>query len=403
MAPGNRDVHTKARGGRWPVLGLRSRFSLVFLASAALTCAVGALGSHHVERVSRQAELVADVVTPVLAESGILHDTALRQHALVLDLASGAEAADADARFAELDRLTRRSLARISGLLGNSTQSLGALDLARGRLGRFNDAVRRVRDAHAASGAHVPNERFALLKRDVQAAEDAYSDSLDAIGDIARERMWAARMDQRQVVGWARGTAVASVLLGLAVALALGWAFSRRVVAPLERMTGAMRRLADGDLDAEVPVHASRDEIGGMSRALAVFKGNAIARRDLEAREAEGRAALLVAEERERAQAALREQNERFEAALGNMTQGLAMFDRGHRSSSATPASRRCSTCRRTCASRERRCSSSTSTACARAACPRAAATRSCCAPPGRTATRSTSYRTVGRCRSGAS
>ena len=64
--------------------------------------------------------------------------------------------------------------------------------------------------------------------------------------------------------------AVAVVIAAVTIAL-----LSRAIVTPITRMTGAMRRLAEGDLAVEVPGLGRRDEIGAMAKALDVFKRNA--------------------------------------------------------------------------------------------------------------------------------
>jgi diguanylate cyclase (GGDEF)-like protein len=45
-----------------------------------------------------------------------------------------------------------------------------------------------------------------------------------------------------------------------------------RVTRPIREMTGAMRRLSDGEVDIDIPAMGRHDEIGEMARALAVFK-----------------------------------------------------------------------------------------------------------------------------------
>ena len=68
------------------------------------------------------------------------------------------------------------------------------------------------------------------------------------------------------------GLSAAGFLLGAALAWIIGQAISR----PIMRMTEAMRRLADGDRDVEVPGVGRRDEIGAMAGAVDIFKRNAI-------------------------------------------------------------------------------------------------------------------------------
>ncbi|CCG42710.1 methyl-accepting chemotaxis protein [Magnetospirillum molischianum] len=64
------------------------------------------------------------------------------------------------------------------------------------------------------------------------------------------------------------------LLLALIGLLALG--LQKSVAAPIGEMTGAMRRLADGDKTIEIPARDRGDEIGQMAEAVQVFKDNAI-------------------------------------------------------------------------------------------------------------------------------
>ncbi len=96
------------------------------------------------------------------------------------------------------------------------------------------------------------------------------------------------------------------VLLALGVSLGglIAFLTARGISRPLVDMTKAMGHLAKGDMETEVPAKGRSDEIGDMAEAVEVFKQNAIA---------------------------LGEQSLRFEAAVGNISQGLCMFDRDER------------------------------------------------------------------------
>jgi diguanylate cyclase (GGDEF)-like protein len=95
-------------------------------------------------------------------------------------------------------------------------------------------------------------------------------------------------------------TAAASALGLLALAACALLVLLRRLILPLQRLTAAVTRLADGDVSAPVPERGRSDEIGAMAAAIEVFRANAVA---------------------------LGRTNLRFDAALSNMSQGLAMFD----------------------------------------------------------------------------
>lgn len=76
----------------------------------------------------------------------------------------------------------------------------------------------------------------------------------------------------KNVVIWIGAATIGTFLLSLiAAALAM-----RSVTRPLLKLTDAMRGLADGDNEVEIPGTASADEIGEMARTVEVFKTNAI-------------------------------------------------------------------------------------------------------------------------------
>ena len=82
-----------------------------------------------------------------------------------------------------------------------------------------------------------------------------------------------------------------AALASLALALAMGAVLGRAIARPIVAMAGAMDRLASGDLAVAVPGNGRRDEIGGMARAVQVFKDSASAKARLEAEAAAQRRA----------------------------------------------------------------------------------------------------------------
>ncbi|WP_332119169.1 methyl-accepting chemotaxis protein [Azorhizobium caulinodans] len=107
---------------------------------------------------------------------------------------------------------------------------------------------------------------------------------------------------------------------GILVALIIGFLISRgAVAAPIIRLGATMRRLAEGDLSAEVEGQDRRDEVGGMAQAVEVFKQNAIAARDLEERQKE-----MEAETQRQRKAELARLADMFEGAVGSIVSGVA-------------------------------------------------------------------------------
>ncbi|NBB82802.1 MAG: HAMP domain-containing protein [Alphaproteobacteria bacterium] len=84
---------------------------------------------------------------------------------------------------------------------------------------------------------------------------------------------------------------VVIALIALAVGAAVAFLLGRGLSKPIIALTGAMRRLADGDLTVEAGGQTRTDEIGDMSRAFVVLKDSAVERDRLEREQAEQRAA----------------------------------------------------------------------------------------------------------------
>lgn len=94
---------------------------------------------------------------------------------------------------------------------------------------------------------------------------------------------------------------LAAVLLPLAILVfAIMTALSHYIASLLLRLSGQMRRIAQGAFSTEVAGLARRDEIGEMARSVEVFKENGIERLRLESETAESRATA----DRERQRAA---------------------------------------------------------------------------------------------------
>jgi methyl-accepting chemotaxis protein len=78
--------------------------------------------------------------------------------------------------------------------------------------------------------------------------------------------------------------------LVLLFTLAVSVFVARRITKPLNDITVAMKSLADGRLDVEVPGIGRSDEIGEMAVTVEVFKSNAVARQQLEAEQTQSEA-----------------------------------------------------------------------------------------------------------------
>jgi methyl-accepting chemotaxis protein len=133
-----------------------------------------------------------------------------------------------------------------------------------------------------------------------------------------------------------RGIAFASAALALALLVLAGciYVVLARVTAPLGRITSVVRRLAAGDLAVDVRDDDRRDEIGEVTRAVKVFRENALTARRLETerQELEQRAQ----QEKRQAMQALAGT---CEAKVGNLVQALSAAASGMEGTARSMAS----------------------------------------------------------------
>ncbi|WP_400766421.1 methyl-accepting chemotaxis protein [Methylosinus sporium] len=136
------------------------------------------------------------------------------------------------------------------------------------------------------------------------------------------------------------------VIVGALALLAGGGATfyvsSRKIGAPIARLTGQMSAIAGGNLDIVVEGVTRRDEVGAMAQALDTFKRNAHELQAAEARTAEEKRRSERADAERRAEAAIAEkEREAALKAIGRGLEKLAAKDLVYRLSEDMPAAYR--------------------------------------------------------------
>ena len=103
---------------------------------------------------------------------------------------------------------------------------------------------------------------------------------------------------------------IALSLVAVVFGIAVAWISGRSISKPVMAMTAAMRTLAGGDTNADVPARDRRDEIGEMAASVQVFKDNMIEGNRLRAEQAKEQ------EAKERRQKTVDEAIARFETKM---------------------------------------------------------------------------------------
>jgi methyl-accepting chemotaxis protein len=173
----------------------------------------------------------------------------------------------------------------ITSFTTNPANSIGA-DLARFRddVARLNATAAKVFDFAASFAQEQANQ---VLNGDYAAIEATIGKEVDALFALNRqnashavETLTSAHFVLRLVVFITSSLAIAVVLVGGAILV-------RNITRRIDHLTSAMSRLAERDLNVEIPSANDADEMGKMSRAVLVFKNAMVAANELTQREAE--------------------------------------------------------------------------------------------------------------------
>ena len=110
------------------------------------------------------------------------------------------------------------------------------------------------------------------MVNDLPEVRNALTDDLANLADIYARR--AAQIYTVINEGIENTAALMSVLAGLAILLAVIGAIiiARSIAKPLARIAEVTAKVAGGELDTQVPYGARQDEIGALSRSIAVFQ-----------------------------------------------------------------------------------------------------------------------------------
>jgi methyl-accepting chemotaxis protein len=193
-----------------------------------------------------------------------------------------------------------------SGIAASSATILHAIDA-------FGASSKEIFEKAA---AFAQQEAISALSKTVAPKEAALQAGLRQFHEAA-DRSNAAR---KAAIG-ATAAQVSSITIGLAVVLvviiaALGYAtVSRGVVRPIMAINDVMTRLSSGDTAGEIPYASRHDEIGGMARAVQVFKDNLIEGKRLTAEQ------KLEGERKEHRANALDALIKGFETTVGNIVE----------------------------------------------------------------------------------
>ncbi|MDR3439348.1 methyl-accepting chemotaxis protein [Telmatospirillum sp.] len=206
------------------------------------------------------------------------------RHLLAVDQNNAAEAeqkiTEVRGRIADLQKKYEKMIAspEEQALYDNFSKQLDAVYVVSNKqLALFRD------------GQH--DQATALAKSEGSALFEA---ALETIGkDVALNAKGAQDANRVQETSYvtARITTVSLFGVALLLTVILGLALRNAIARPITAMTDAMKRLAEGNKQIDIPARGRHDEIGLMAEAVEVFKENAIRADRLTAEQATAQAA----------------------------------------------------------------------------------------------------------------
>ena len=256
----------------------------------------------------RQSELANDLTT-----------TTWTAHAKLYRLAATAANEKDDKKVAAIAKEASAAAAKISDALKAVEDAQGELKAeafeklkaaVAGYLKQSKNAI-EMADGDAGSALMFikgAERNFAEIEKLTDDLITRSSDSKDR--EIARAGI---RLEQQQLT--LMGVLLVVAFVGIVVSFLIGRNISRPVVA----MSKAMRQLAIGNFEVQLPGLDRGDEVGQMAHAVEDFKVQAIAKAERETAEREQKNRELAAARR----AELHDLAERFETAVGNIIENV--------------------------------------------------------------------------------
>ncbi|WP_342147970.1 methyl-accepting chemotaxis protein [Methylorubrum sp. SB2] len=287
---------------------LTGLFSLMLL----LCLGQGALTLVKLDSTGQRTTDLLDNAIPSMNEANVINTLVIRtrlwQFRYMTDQSEAAKAESA-AKVVEFSRDRDAKLQAYRALVA-SPEEQRVYDDLRAKLERLNPEWDRLRGFPA----ERHDEAMAFFRGPMNASYLAASAATRALVELNVAASKAAgsliRDEQTSAL---RATLVMLCISALIAVGAMAFGFLG-IARPIERMTGAMRRLADGDAGIEIPGGGRRDEVGAMSATVQVFRDNLIRTRQLEAETALARASAEA-----QRKAGMRQMADGFEHAVGGI------------------------------------------------------------------------------------
>ena len=260
-------------------LSIKAKFFASFGVKLALVCALGVFSVLELKVMADVNRYVSSNVLLGVAISSSLDAelSSIRRSEAEYMMATGLapKVTRAENAIRDSEKTIVADLASARGTINSDEEwhILASLGSRMPRFFRANDAILAFSRTHRLADAQ------ALFMGEPYINFHEMNDLIDRFSAI--NRVQAADASKAGIATASRSIDIilGSILLSVVLSIAVFAALVRSIVAPLLSMTKAMLDLADGNLTADVPGLARKDEIGKLAKAVVSFKSAALALR----------------------------------------------------------------------------------------------------------------------------
>jgi methyl-accepting chemotaxis protein len=264
-------------------LKIGPRIYLVIAIMAALTVGIGWMGIFSMDRYETQSNQMSDLAERALISQRVVASL-VTTRSLTLEIYMAEDGDKLNALIAALNAEmagVEQIMVRWESLLPPETQKTFVENVKRPLSAYFMNRraiIATVQSDGVAAAQEIGRSPAVLKQRDavIETLRTASERNAKAVDEM-NDKLTDFYTTQRPTMIWttALGLLAAIALAALIVVLT--------ITRPINRITGTMGKLADGDLGVDVNGAERSDEIGAMAKTVQVFKDNMVARAEAEA------------------------------------------------------------------------------------------------------------------------
>ncbi|MFD1329741.1 HAMP domain-containing methyl-accepting chemotaxis protein [Mycoplana ramosa] len=229
-----------------------------------------------------------------------------------------------EARIAEHAEALTRQIDTYAAAISGDREAESVVGSVKSSLTTYLAEAEKLTQASGMAAKGVAAEIFqGPMKQDADRIETALASLIANNESTTGSGIKAALAEQE----FAYRLTIAALMLSVGLAIAAIFIVNRRVIRPLNGISGAMKQLADGNIGQDIPHSERRDEIGEMAAAVAVFRDHAGERMRLERQAASDRA--LAEGERMARDAERNRESGKVQAAVTSLADALGRLASG--------------------------------------------------------------------------